>query len=410
MTFYKLWLDEQLVYTCAYYPSADTSLEAAQIAKLDHVCRKLDLKPGETVVEAGCGWGALALHMARNYGVNVRAYNVSSEQVRYARERAHAAHLDNHVEFVQDDWRNIIGQADAFVSVGMLEHVGPEKSPCRERWLPNVSPGRGRGLIHTIGQNFPSLNPWIEEKIFPGAQPRHRARSSSIWPAGELIVLDVENLRLHYAETLRHWLYKPESSLDQIRAMHDETFIRAWRMYLASSCSAFATGGLQLYQMLFAPGASNAIPRTREHQYRDLNASHHNGSLTSSRTGGQLERIDRRKRLCGIPRCPHRRRGPAGSSRAWQLRKYGYDAVVMDKSNFPRDTSARAGSSRRSSNRWSSTPPTTLGPALCSRSRASSSRSTGEVPQRPSALIKSSAMEFVAVNSTIICSAAAERA
>src|SRR5512139_3726343 len=122
--FYALWLDEQLLYTCAYFESPEQSLEEAQVAKMDHVCRKLGLRPGETVVDAGCGWGALALHMARRYGARVRAFNVSREQVAWARERARREGLDGRVEFVEDDYRAIRGRFDVFASVGMLEHVG----------------------------------------------------------------------------------------------------------------------------------------------------------------------------------------------------------------------------------------------------------------------------------------------
>ena len=122
--FYRLWLDRQMVYTCAYFPTSDATLEEAQTAKMDLVCRKLWLKPGETVVEAGCGWGAFALHMARCYGVTVKAYNVSREQIRTARERAKAEGLEGRVEFIEDDYRAIRGQFDVFASIGMLEHVG----------------------------------------------------------------------------------------------------------------------------------------------------------------------------------------------------------------------------------------------------------------------------------------------
>ena len=122
--FYRLWLDKEMIYTCAYYDTPDATLEQAQVAKLDHVCRKLMLKPGQRVIEAGCGWGSLALHMAREYGAKVRAFNISQEQVAYARERAAREGMDGAVEFVQDDYRNIEGACDAFVSVGMLEHVG----------------------------------------------------------------------------------------------------------------------------------------------------------------------------------------------------------------------------------------------------------------------------------------------
>lgn len=268
--FYRLWLDEQLVYTCAYFPSPGMTLEAAQIAKMDHVCGKLRLKPGEEVVEAGCGWGALALHLARHYGVRVRAYNVSVEQLRYARQRAQDEGLVDRVEFIQDDWRNITGNCDAFVSVGMLEHVGPENYPRLGKVIQRCLSPHGRGLIHTIGQNFPQpLNHWIERKIFPGAQPPALEELAEIFSAGDLTVLDVENIRLHYAETLHHWLERFERSIEPIREMYGEEFVRMWRMYLVSSYSAFETGGLQLYQVLFAPTASNDLPRTRDYQYQN---------------------------------------------------------------------------------------------------------------------------------------------
>src|SRR5690242_440423 len=117
--FYRLWLDREMVYTCAYFPAPDATLEDAQIAKMDLVCRKLRLRAGERIVEAGCGWGSLALFMARRYGVSVRAFNVSTEQIAYARDRAAAEGLAHRVEFVEDDYRNVTGRYDAFVSVGM---------------------------------------------------------------------------------------------------------------------------------------------------------------------------------------------------------------------------------------------------------------------------------------------------
>src|SRR5690606_20916889 len=122
--FYASWLDPQLVYTCAYYPDPSTPLDAAQVAKLDLVCRKLQIRPGDRVIEAGCGWGALALHMAREYGARVRAFNVSREQLTYARERAAREGLSDRVEFLADAYRNVTGTCDVFVSAGMLEHVG----------------------------------------------------------------------------------------------------------------------------------------------------------------------------------------------------------------------------------------------------------------------------------------------
>src|SRR5262245_3323167 len=127
--FYRLWLDSAMVYTCAYFPTPEASLDQAQMAKMDLVCRKLGLRPGDRVVEAGCGWGALALYMAEHYGVTVRAFNVSAEQIAYARERAKQSGLSQRVEFVDDDYRNVNGPFDVFVSIGMLEHVGRDHYP-----------------------------------------------------------------------------------------------------------------------------------------------------------------------------------------------------------------------------------------------------------------------------------------
>jgi cyclopropane-fatty-acyl-phospholipid synthase len=264
--FYRLWLDRELIYTCAYFPDPSCTLEEAQVAKMDRVCRKLDLKPGERVVEAGCGWGSLALHMAREYGVSVRAFNVSSAQVAYARERAKQEGLTDRVEFVEDDYRNVDGTYDVFVSVGMLEHVGLGDYPTFGRVIDRSLGDRGRGLLHFIGRNRPGpLNPWIRKRIFPGAYPPTLPEAcEGVLEPGNLSVLDVENLRLHYSVTLDHWLRRFEASKETVAQMFDETFVRAWRLYLAGSKAAFTTGAMQLFQILFARGESNAIRWTRQ--------------------------------------------------------------------------------------------------------------------------------------------------
>ncbi len=268
--FYQLWLDEQLAYTCAYFPTSHESLEEAQVAKFDHVCRKLRLQPGERVVEAGCGWGGLALHMARHYGVSVQAYNVSREQIAYARQRAHREGLERQVTFIEDDWRKISGQYDAFVSVGMLEHVGKWNYRRLGEVINRVLTNNGRGLIHSIGRNKPApVDPWIERRIFPGSYPPSLIEMLGVLEPRDFSVLDVENLRLHYAQTLRHWLARFERAIDRIAEMFDERFVRTWRLYLASSVAAFETGHLQLFQVVFARGETNQIPWTRRHVYVD---------------------------------------------------------------------------------------------------------------------------------------------
>lgn len=263
--FYRLWLDREMVYTCAYFPTPDCSLEDAQLAKMDLVCRKLHLVAGERVLEAGCGWGSLALFMAAHYGVSVRAFNVSVEQIAYARERAARAGLSHLVEFVEDDYRNATGTFDAFVSVGMLEHVGlPEYSTFGSVIDRSIGPN-GRGLLHFIGRDRPSpLNPWIRKRIFPGAYPPTLSEvfERSLMPQG-LSVLDVENLRLHYEKTLSHWLHRFNDAADTVARMFDEPFVRAWRLYLAGSQVAFRTGSMQLFQVVFARGGTNHIPWTR---------------------------------------------------------------------------------------------------------------------------------------------------
>jgi cyclopropane-fatty-acyl-phospholipid synthase len=266
--FYSLWLGDTMAYTCAYYPKPDATLDEAQIAKFDHVCRKLQLRAGETVAEAGFGWGGLALHMARKYGVKVRAFNISHEQVMYARERAAREGLASQVEYVEDDYRNISGRFDAFVSVGMLEHVGVENYPKLGGVANRVLGSNGRGLIHSIGRNRPApLHPWITKRIFPGAYPPSLSEFMQIFEPWDLSVLDVENLRLHYARTLVHWMELFDANAARVRAMFDEKFERMWRLYLAGSIAGFTTGTLQLFQVVFAPKSNNNVPMTRDYLY-----------------------------------------------------------------------------------------------------------------------------------------------
>jgi len=268
--FYALWLDQSsMQYTCAYFPEPGMTLEAAQRAKMDHVCRKLRLRPGQTVFEAGCGWGGFALHMAREYGVRVRAWNISHEQVRHASARAREHGLGDRVTYVEDDYRNIRGDCDAFVSVGMLEHVGPENYRALGEVIDRCLAPHGFGLIHSIGRNRPEpMNGWIERRIFPGARPPSLGEMMAIFEPAGLSVLDVENLRLHYAETLRHWMGRYLAAFEQVQASRGSGFARAWQLYLAGSVAAFTTGTMQLFQVLFARARNNALPASRRDIYQ----------------------------------------------------------------------------------------------------------------------------------------------
>ncbi len=267
--FYELWLDtEEMQYTCGYFPDPGMSLEQAQVAKLHHLCRKLQLRPGDTVVEAGCGWGGLARFMARYYGVRIKAYNISKQQVSYARQRAAAEGLSDRVEYVLDDYRNISGKYDVFVSVGMLEHVGKRDFTPLGKVIDRCLKPEGRGLIHTIGRIKPGpMNAWIERRIFPGAYPPSLKQMMDIFEPNLFSVVDVENLRLHYAKTLEHWLQRFELNRDTIVSMMDEGFVKAWRLYLAGSIAAFNVGELQLYQVVFARKNNNNLPWSRSHVY-----------------------------------------------------------------------------------------------------------------------------------------------
>lgn len=264
--FYRMWLDDEMQYTCAYYANPAATLDTAQIAKMDLICRKLLLKPGQTVVEAGCGWGGLARYMAKNYGVRVTAYNISHEQIVYARHRAAVEGVNGQVEYIEDDYRSICGNYDVFVSVGMLEHVGPDHYSELGAVIDRSLSEHGVGLIHTIGQNQAiPMSPWFLKRIFPGSYPPTIREIMTIFEPREFTVLDVENLRLHYARTCGHWLERFEQNLGKVREIFDECFIRAWRLYLSGCVANFSIGSLQLFQLLFSRQANNSIPWIRSH-------------------------------------------------------------------------------------------------------------------------------------------------
>ena len=188
----------------------------------------------------------------------------------FARERARTQGLEDRVQFIEDDYRNVDGEYDAFVSVGMLEHVGMEQYQALGTVIDRCLKPAGRGLIHTIGRDFPRpMDAWTERNIFPGACPPSLSQMMQLLEPFSFSVLDVENLRLHYAKTLEHWLQRYEANAGRVAQMFDPAFVRTWRLYLAGALAAFRSGDMQLFQLTFARSGQNRIPWTRQHLYSD---------------------------------------------------------------------------------------------------------------------------------------------
>ena len=266
---YRVFLDEDLQYSCAYYETGAETLEEAQDAKKELIAAKLCLRPGLSLLDIGCGWGGLALHLARTRGVNVRGITLSQAQLPVARVRAQAQNLAAQAEFVLEDYRETEGAFDRIVSVGMFEHVGRGHYDEFFRQIASLLAEDGVALLHTIGRaDGPgATSPWIDRYIFPGG---YIPALSEIVPAVEragLYVTDIEVWRLHYAYTLRAWRERFEARLDDVRAMFDERFCRMWRFYLAASEAAFRYGGHEVFQIQLAR-RQDAVPRTRRYLER----------------------------------------------------------------------------------------------------------------------------------------------
>jgi cyclopropane-fatty-acyl-phospholipid synthase len=211
------------------------------------------------------------MYMAEHYGVKVKAFNISHEQIRVAREVAEQKGLSSMVEFVEDDYRNITGRYDVFVSVGMLEHVGREHYPELSRVIQRTIGDQGRGLLHFIGRcrSLP-FSVWIRKRIFPGAYAPTLRESMEVLEPAPFYVLDVEDLRPHYAKTIEHWLSRFDRAYDTVVDRHGTNFARMWRLYLAGSIAAFRVGTLQLFQVVFTGAHCPSVPSTRSRLYSSI--------------------------------------------------------------------------------------------------------------------------------------------
>lgn len=267
--FYQQYLDESMTYSCAYFKTPKDSLELAQQQKYEHICRKLNLKEGETLVDIGCGWGGMLLYAARHYGTRGVGCTLSPHQFEYARERAAREGLEKNITILLKDYRNMEGQFDKFVSIGMFEHVGKGFiHTFMEKTKSLLKPG-AIGLLHTIGKERDTPeDPWTMKYIFPGGYLPLLDQVVRAMGEKGMVPVDIENLRLHYSMTLDGWAERFEKNVDTVRKMFDEKLVRTWRMYLNGSSAAFRWGNIRLYQILFTNGINNGLPLTRDHLYR----------------------------------------------------------------------------------------------------------------------------------------------
>ena len=264
---YELFLDEDKQYSCAYFTDPKNSLEQAQADKKAHIAAKLALEPGHRVLDIGCGWGGMALYLHQVAGVDVLGVTLSEHQLKIARERAAAAGVSDHVKFELKDYRLLEERFDRIVSVGMFEHVGAKHydeffAKCRELLKPE-----GVMLLHTIGklgERSTSPDPFTDKWIFPGYHLPSLSEMTSSSEKVRLIASDVENLRLHYALTLGHWLERATKAKRKIEAMYDERFFRMWEFYLAGGIVMFENGAACNYQVQYIRERT-ALPITRDY-------------------------------------------------------------------------------------------------------------------------------------------------
>ena len=265
---YKLMLDtEHMQYSCAYWPHEGMTLEQAQKAKLAHIAAKLAISPGQTVLDIGCGWGGMAIYLARHYDVQVHGITLSEEQIALAKTRAEAAGVADKVRFELVDYRELPGRGfayDRIVSVGMFEHVGRPQFETFFRACASLLTDDGVMLLHTIGRmGKPGRTDAFTDKyVFPGGYIPALSETVAASQKVRLIAADVETLRLHYARTLREWYARCLEHRDEIVALFDERFFRMWTFYLSGSTAAFESGGMCNYQIQYARNR-HALPLTR---------------------------------------------------------------------------------------------------------------------------------------------------
>ncbi|MBO9714374.1 cyclopropane-fatty-acyl-phospholipid synthase family protein [Sphingomonas sp.] len=265
---YELFLDADMQYSCGYHVAPGVTLEQAQLDKKAHIAAKLNLKPGNRVLDIGCGWGGMALYLNRVAGVEVLGITLSEEQIRTARARAEAAGVADKVKFELIDYRDVEGQFDRIVSVGMFEHVGPPQfetffQKCRDLLAPD-----GVMLLHTIGRMGKpgTTDAFTQKYIFPGGYIPSLSEIVGASEQTRLIMTDCETLRFHYYYTIRHWYDRVTENAEEIVRRYDERFLRLWLFYLAGAMTMFTETSMVNYQLQYTR-RRDALPMTRDYMF-----------------------------------------------------------------------------------------------------------------------------------------------
>ena len=265
---YRLFLDADLQYSCGYFTDPANGLEQAQLDKKTHIAAKLDLRPGQRVLDIGCGWGGLALYLNRVAGVEVLGVTLSEEQIRIARERAEVAGVADRVRFEFIDYREVEGQFDRIVSVGMFEHVGPPQFRTFFRKCRALLAADGVMLLHTIGRigKPGTTDRFIQKYIFPGGYVPALSEVMAASEGSRLMLSDCEILRLHYYHTIRHWYARVQEHETEIVAMYDARFYRLWLFYLAAVMTMFSEAGMVNFQLQYVRNR-RTLPITRDYMF-----------------------------------------------------------------------------------------------------------------------------------------------
>lgn len=274
--FYKLWLDENLVYSCAYFENGGEDLATAQIKKIDHILTKIQVQPGQRLLDIGCGWGALVLRAAKKFGAECVGVTLSQNQFDVATQRVKAEGLEGQIEIRLQDYRDVGGQFDRITSVGMFEHVGRKNLPSYFQKIRDLLTDDGIAMNHGItstdydsGETALGGGEFIDKYVFPDGELPHISFALESMQRGGLEAIDVESLRRHYAHTLNIWVANFEAKAEQARKLVDDEKYRIWRVYLAGCAYAFENDDVSIYQVVCRKAGRSAknLPWSRRYMY-----------------------------------------------------------------------------------------------------------------------------------------------